>query len=75
MTLTPSQIEKLPIDGSDLATLAALSPGVVGLSSTDTTATSFSVAGQRQTLNATTVDGLTFAVRRSRRKRSATSAS
>ncbi len=61
MTLTPSQIEKLPIDGNDLATLATLSPGVVGLSSTDTTATSFSVAGQRQTLNATTVDGLTFA--------------
>ena len=61
MTLTPSQIERLPIDGSDLATLATLSPGVVGLSATDTTATAFSVAGQRQSLNATTVDGLSFA--------------
>ncbi len=60
-TLTPSQILRLPIDGSDLATLAALSPGVVGLAATDTTASAFSVAGQRQSLNATTVDGLTFA--------------
>jgi len=59
-TLTPSQIERLPIDGSDLATLATLSPGVVGLSATDTTATAFSVAGQRQSLNSTTVDGLSF---------------
>ena len=31
LTLTPSQIERLPIDGSDLATMATLSPGVVGL--------------------------------------------
>lgn len=61
MTLTPSQIERLPIDGSDLATIATLSPGVVGLSATDTTATAFSVAGQRQSLNSTTVDGLSFA--------------
>jgi hypothetical protein len=61
LTLTPSQIEKLPIDGSDLATIATLSPGVVGLSATDTTATAFSVAGQRQSLNSTTVDGLSFA--------------
>lgn len=60
-TLTPSQIERLPVDGSDLATIATLAPGVVGLSATDTTAAAFSVAGQRQTLNATTVDGLSFA--------------
>lgn len=60
MTLSPSQIERLPIDGSDLATIAALAPGVVGISSTDTTATAFSVAGQRSSLNSTTVDGLTF---------------
>ncbi len=61
MTLTPSQIYKLPIDGNDLATLATLSPGVVGLGATDTSTTAFSVAGQRQSLNATTVDGLSFA--------------
>ena len=51
---------RLPIDGSDLATIATLAPGVVGLSATDTTATAFSVAGQRQSLNSTTVDGLSF---------------
>jgi hypothetical protein len=61
MMLTPAQIERLPIDQNDLATLATLTPGVVGLSASDTTSTSFSVAGQRQTLNATTVDGLSFA--------------
>jgi hypothetical protein len=59
-TLTPSQIYRLPIDGSDLATLATMAPGVVGLAGTDTTANQFSVAGQRQSLNATTVDGLSF---------------
>jgi hypothetical protein len=60
VNLSPSLIEKLPVDGSDLATLATLAPGVVGLSATDTTATAFSVAGQRQSLNSTTVDGVTF---------------
>ncbi|HZS59884.1 MAG TPA: carboxypeptidase regulatory-like domain-containing protein [Gemmatimonadaceae bacterium] len=60
LTLTPAQIEKLPIDGSDLATIAALAPGVVALSSTDTTDAQFSVAGQRPTLNNTTVDGISF---------------
>ncbi len=60
LTLTPAQIEKLPIDGSDLATLAALAPGVVAISSTDTTDAAFSVAGQRPTLNNTTVDGVSF---------------
>src|SRR5208283_5856904 len=59
-TLSAAQIERLPVDGSDLATLATLAPGVVGLSGTDTTANQFSVAGQRQSLNATTVDGMTF---------------
>ena len=59
--LSPSQLEKLPVDASDLATLATLAPGVVGISATDTTATAFSVAGQRQSLNSTTVDGATFA--------------
>jgi len=60
LTLTPAQIEKLPIDGSDLATLAALAPGVVAITSTDTTDAAFSVAGQRPTLNNTTVDGISF---------------
>jgi len=59
-TLSPAQIEKLPIDGSDPNALAALTPGVVGLSATDTSGSSFSVAGQRPTLNNVTVDGTTF---------------
>jgi hypothetical protein len=61
LILTPAQIEKLPVDGSDLATIAALAPGVVGIASTDTTDAAFSVAGQRPTLNSTTVDGVSFA--------------
>jgi hypothetical protein len=58
--LTPGQVEKLPIDGSDPNALAALTPGVVGISATDTSGSAFSVAGQRPTLNSVTVDGTTF---------------
>jgi carboxypeptidase family protein len=61
LTITPSQLERLPVDASDLATIATLAPGVIGIGATDTTASAFSVAGQRQSLNATTVDGVTFA--------------
>jgi hypothetical protein len=58
--LSPQQVERLPIDGSDPNALAALTPGVVGISATDTSGSAFSVAGQRPTLNSVTVDGKTF---------------
>src|SRR3984885_13137379 len=50
----------MPVDGSDPNALAALTPGVVGISATDTSGSAFSVAGQRPTLNSVTVDGTTF---------------
>ncbi len=58
--LTPNQTAKLPIDASDLAVLATLAPGVVAIPGNDSTAASFSVAGQRPSSNSTTLDGLTF---------------
>jgi hypothetical protein len=59
-SMTPQQLERLPIDATDPNTIATLAPGVVGIGSTDTTASSFSVAGQRPTLNSVTLDGTTF---------------
>ena len=59
-TITADQAARLPIDASDLTALATLAPGVVGIDATDSTASSFSVAGQRPTLNSITLDGLTF---------------
>ena len=58
--LTPDQVARLPIDPSDLALLATLAPGVVGIEATDSTASAFSVAGQRPDANSITLDGLTF---------------
>ncbi|GJG86685.1 hypothetical protein tb265_18660 [Gemmatimonadetes bacterium T265] len=59
--LTPDQVFRLPIeDQSDLTALAALAPGVVSIAGTDSTANSFSVAGQRTDQNNVTLDGLTF---------------
>jgi hypothetical protein len=58
--LSPDQLARLPIDPSDLAQLALLAPGVVGLTGTDSTAAAFSVGGLRPTANNTTVDGLSF---------------
>lgn len=59
--LTPDQVLRLPIeDASDLTALAALVPGVVSIGGTDSTANSFSVAGQRTDQNNVTLDGLTF---------------
>lgn len=61
-TLTPTIVNRLPIDvAGDLASLAALAPGVVGTAATDTTAATFSVGGQRPTQNHISLDGLTFA--------------
>jgi hypothetical protein len=59
-TLTGEQLTRLPIDPTDLAALAALTPGVVAISGTDSTASSFSVAGQRPDQNQVTLDGLSF---------------
>lgn len=58
--LTTDQLSRLPVDASDLSAIAALAPGVVPIEGTDSTAASFSVAGQRSTLNNVTLDGLTF---------------
>src|SRR5213079_594246 len=53
-------VARLPIDASDLNTLATLAPGVVAISETDSTSAAFSVAGQRATANNITLDGLSF---------------
>src|SRR3989475_1202798 len=58
--LGPEVIARLPIDASDLNTLATLAPGVVGIGETDSTSAAFSVAGQRSTANNVTLDGLSF---------------
>jgi len=58
--LTPEQLARLPIDQSDLAVLATLAPGVVGIDATDSTASAFSVAGLRPDANSVTLDGLNF---------------
>src|SRR5919206_527981 len=55
-----AQVGRLPIDPSDLALLATLAPGVVGIEATDSTASAFSVAGLRPDANSVTLDGLTF---------------
>jgi hypothetical protein len=59
-TLTGDQLQRLPIDPTDLAALAALTPGVVALTGTDSTNAGFSVAGQRPDQNQVTLDGLSF---------------
>ena len=58
--LTTDQVQRLPIDASDLALLATLAPGVVSITGNDSTPGGFSVAGQRPTSNNVTLDGLTF---------------
>jgi hypothetical protein len=58
--VTPEQVARLPLDLSDLTVLALLAPGVVQIEATDSSAAGFSVAGQRPTSNAVTLDGLSF---------------
>jgi hypothetical protein len=58
--LTGDQLLRLPVDGSDPTQLASLAAGVVVNSATDSTAGSFSVAGQRADQNQVTLDGLSF---------------
>lgn len=57
-TLTPGELNRLPVDPGDLAALAALAPGVVVTAATDSTSTTFSVAGQPPSQNTITLDGL-----------------
>ncbi len=54
------RLARLPINVSDLNTVATLQPGVLGIRESDSTATAFSVAGQRPTANSITLDGLSF---------------
>ena len=58
-TLAPAQLNRLPVNPGDLASVAGLAPGVVVTASTDSTPTSFSVAGQPPSQNTITLDGLT----------------
>jgi hypothetical protein len=59
-SLNPEQMTRLPIDVSDLNTVATLTPGVLGIAGTDSNSTAFSVAGQRPTANNVTLDGMSF---------------
>ncbi|NUS46325.1 MAG: hypothetical protein HOQ15_01895 [Gemmatimonadaceae bacterium] len=58
--LTPAQLDRLPVDKGDLASVATLAPGVVGTAATDSTPATFSVAGQPTNQNQITLDGLSF---------------
>ncbi|MBK8002943.1 MAG: carboxypeptidase regulatory-like domain-containing protein [Gemmatimonadetes bacterium] len=57
---TPDRLARLPLDAGDLTAIASLAAGVVTTGGTDSTAAGFSVAGQRPSANATTLDGMTF---------------
>lgn len=58
--LTGDQLFRLPVDASDPTALAGLTAGVVTLGGTDSSASAFSVAGQRVDQNQITLDGLSF---------------
>ena len=58
--LSAAQLDRLPVDKGDLATVATLVPGVIGTGATDSTAAVFSVAGQPTNQNQITLDGLSF---------------
>jgi hypothetical protein len=57
---TPEQVARLPIDASDLLNLVLLSPQVVSIGASDSSAAGFSVGGLRPEANAVTLDGLSF---------------
>ena len=59
-SLSGDQLMRLPVDASDPNAIAAMTAGVVGLAGTDSTSSSFSVAGQRADQNLVTLDGLSF---------------
>jgi hypothetical protein len=58
--LTGDQLYRLPIDATDPTALAGMAAGVVTLAGTDSSASAFSVAGQRPDQNQVTLDGLSF---------------
>jgi hypothetical protein len=58
-SISGEQAMRLPIDASDLAALAALAPGVILTTGTDSTAATFSVAGQSAASNTYVVNGQT----------------
>lgn len=58
--LSGDQLYRLPVDGTDPTALAGLSAGVVTLGGSDSSASAFSVAGQRVDQNQITLDGLSF---------------
>ncbi|HEU4560999.1 MAG TPA: Spy/CpxP family protein refolding chaperone, partial [Longimicrobium sp.] len=62
-TIPSELVNRLPLEDTDPARVAQLSPGVVGTAAPDSSEQrqSFSVAGQRQSLNQVTVDGTSFA--------------
>jgi hypothetical protein len=57
---TPDQVARLPVDASDLLNLALLSPQVISIGATDSSAAGFSVGGLRPEANAVTLDGISF---------------
>ncbi|MGH7583426.1 MAG: carboxypeptidase regulatory-like domain-containing protein, partial [Gemmatimonadales bacterium] len=57
--VTGEQALRLPIDATDLAALAALAPGVIFTAGTDSTAATFSVAGQSAESNSYLINGMT----------------
>ncbi len=56
----PDQVARLPVDASDLLNLVLLSPQVVSIGGSDSSAAGFSVGGLRPDANAVTLDGLSF---------------
>lgn len=58
--LGPEQVMRLPVDNTDLMALAGLTPGVLSLGGTDSSAAAISVAGLGPDANALTLDGLLF---------------
>ena len=57
---TADRLARLPVDAGDFNAIAALAAGVVPVGGSDSSAASFSVAGQGPNANVTTLDGLTL---------------
>ncbi|MGH7711323.1 MAG: carboxypeptidase regulatory-like domain-containing protein [Gemmatimonadaceae bacterium] len=60
--MTTDQAARLPIDPSDLLSLALTTPGVVSIPGNDTTPNAISIAGLSPGANNITLDGLSFGV-------------
>ena len=59
-SFTTEQLFRLPVDATDPVAVAGLAAGVITLAGSDSTASSFSVAGQRADQNQITLDGLSL---------------